>query len=73
MLFNLAIEPQHIAELERQLSLNESVLRYLAVRVEELDPQPSLLMQQKSFDGRRYDDDYDMAPHVPQSQDAVEF
>lgn len=72
VLFNVAIEPQHIAELERQLGLNESILRYLSVRVEEIDPQPSLLMQQKSFDGRRFDDDYDMAP-PSQNNNTAEF
>lgn len=73
VLFNLGIEPQQIAELERQMSLNESILRYLVINIEELDPQPSLLMQQKSFDGRRFDDDYDMPMSNSGQRDEHEF
>ena len=36
-----------IQELERQLSINEDVLRYLTVRVNELDENPSAVMQNR--------------------------
>lgn len=74
VLFNLGINPDQIAELERQMGLNESILRYLVVRIEEIDPQPSLLMQQKSFDNRRFDDDYDSPTHAaPGHQNSLGF
>ena len=37
-----------VAELERQLRLHEDVLRSLTVRVDELDAEPSVMMQAKS-------------------------
>ena len=37
-----------VKEMERQLSINEDVLRYLTVRVDELEEGPSAMMQAKS-------------------------
>jgi small subunit ribosomal protein S6 len=54
-----------IKELERQLSLNEDVLRYLTVRVDELDLELSPVLarrdrdRERDRDGRR---SYDEAP-----------
>lgn len=39
-----------LAELERNISINEDVLRTLTVRVEKMDATPSVMMQQKSGD-----------------------
>jgi small subunit ribosomal protein S6 len=36
-----------VSELERNLRINEDVLRYLTVRVEKLDAQPSAMLQAK--------------------------
>jgi small subunit ribosomal protein S6 len=49
-----------IDELERQERLSDDVIRYLTVRVEELDDQPSIIMQVRSSReerGRRHDGD----------------
>ena len=46
--FNVDAPPAAIRELERNLRLNEDVLRYLTVAVEELDPNPSPMMQARS-------------------------
>ncbi len=43
--FNLNSPSAAVHELERNMRLNEDVLRYLTVRVEELDPEPSVMMQ----------------------------
>ena len=40
--------------MERQMRLNEDVLRYLTLRVDELDGDPSIQAQNKS--NRPYDD-----------------
>ena len=57
VLFNISVKPEAIKEIERQMSLNEDILRYLSIRVEELDNTPSPLMQQKSYkDSTRPDD-----------------
>jgi small subunit ribosomal protein S6 len=61
VLMNVAVKPEGMTEVERQMGINEDVLRYLSVRVEQLDNNPSSLMQQKTFreDQARYDDDFD--------------
>lgn len=41
-----------IAEMERTMRLNEDVIRYLTVRVDALDPNPSAILQSRSRDGR---------------------
>jgi small subunit ribosomal protein S6 len=46
--FNLKAPAAAIEELERQERLSDDVLRYLTVKVEELDAEPSVLMQARS-------------------------
>lgn len=46
--FNIDAPSAAIQEFERNLRLNEDVLRYLTVRVEELDPNPSPVMQSRA-------------------------
>ncbi len=36
-----------IAEMERNMRINEDVMRYLTIKVEALDPEPSSIMQSK--------------------------
>jgi len=69
MLFNLDAPPAAVNELERNMRINEDVLRYLTVRVEELEAGPSVVMQSRSRgedrDRRRgdgYRDREDAAP-----------
>ncbi|MGI9437845.1 MAG: 30S ribosomal protein S6 [Geminicoccaceae bacterium] len=60
---NLKAKGEVITELERQEELSDDVIRYLTVRVDELDEGPSILMQVRSTreersrrdDGRRDD------------------
>lgn len=49
VLLNVACVPDGIQEIERQMSLNEDILRYLSIRVDSLDNNPSPLMQQRSY------------------------
>lgn len=51
-----------VAEMERNMRINEDVIRYLTVRVDELDPNPSAQMSRgregrTRGDGRRFDGD----------------
>lgn len=52
VLFSIDAEPTAVAEFERVMRFNEDVLRYLTVKVKELDPEPSPMMQK----GRDRDD-----------------
>jgi len=47
VLFNLDAPPASIEEMERNMRLNEDVLRYMTVRVEKLREEPSPIMQGK--------------------------
>lgn len=42
-----------IAEMERQMKINEDVLRFMTVRVEEVEEGPSVMMQKRDRDERR--------------------
>ncbi len=46
--FNIDAPSAAVQELERNLRLNEDVLRYLTVRVDELSPDPSPMMQARA-------------------------
>ncbi len=53
-----------VAEMERQMRINEDILRFVTIRVEALDAEPSVMMQKRDRDdrkdrerGRRRDDD----------------
>jgi small subunit ribosomal protein S6 len=49
-LFNLDAPPAVINEIERQERLNEDVLRYLTIRVDELEEGPSAMMRKADRD-----------------------
>lgn len=53
MLLGLDAPPASINEMERQLGLNEDILRFMTVRVEEIDEQPSAVLSRKSDDRER--------------------
>ncbi len=52
-LMNLDAPHEAVAEMERQMRINEDVLRYMTVRVDELEEEPSVQMQKKERDDRR--------------------
>jgi small subunit ribosomal protein S6 len=49
VLMNIAVKSEGIKEVERQMKINEDVLRYLSIRVDALDNAPSALMQNRGF------------------------
>jgi small subunit ribosomal protein S6 len=63
-MLNIDAPPAAVAEMERQMRINEDVLRFLTIRVEELEEAPSAMMQKRDRDerkdrerGRRRDED----------------
>ncbi len=56
-LLNLNSPHAAIAEMERQMSISEDVLRYMTVRVEELEEGPSAMLQKRDREDRRDRDD----------------
>jgi small subunit ribosomal protein S6 len=53
VLFNLDAPAAAVSELERNMRINEDVLRYLTVRVEELEAGPSAVMQNRGRSDER--------------------
>ena len=55
VLMNLDAPPDSVQELERQMRLHEDVIRYMTIRVDELEEGPSVMMQSRSGRGSRGD------------------
>ena len=47
-LLNIDAPPAAVKELERTMSINEDIIRYLTVRVDELEEGPSAIMQRSA-------------------------
>jgi len=47
VLFNIDAPSESVQEMERNIRLNEDVLRYMTIRVDEARPEPSPIMQGK--------------------------
>ena len=48
VMFNIETEAQALLECERIMGLNEDVLRFLNLKIEEVEDGPSIMMQAKS-------------------------
>jgi small subunit ribosomal protein S6 len=53
ILLGLDAPPPAVLEMERQLTLNEDVLRFMTVRIEEISEEPSVILSRKSDDRER--------------------
>ena len=53
MLLGLNAPPASVNEVERQLRLNEDVLRFMTIRVDTLDENPSAILARKSDERER--------------------
>jgi len=53
MLLGLDARPAFVSEVERQLGLNEDVLRFMTLRVDEIEEAPSAILSRKSDDRER--------------------
>ncbi|MGB6174923.1 MAG: 30S ribosomal protein S6 [Methylocella sp.] len=51
-LLNIDAPPAALAEMERQMGINEDVIRFMTVRVEALEQGPSALMRKRDDDDR---------------------
>jgi small subunit ribosomal protein S6 len=47
VLFNIDAPAAAVQEMERQMGLNEDILRSMVIRVDELDAEPSVILQNK--------------------------
>ncbi len=51
-LLNISAPAAAVAEMERQMRINEDILRFMTIRVEELEEGPSAMMQKRDRDDR---------------------
>ena len=54
-LLNIDAPAPAIAEMERQMRINEDILRFMTVRVDELEEGPSAMLQKRDRDDERSD------------------
>src|SRR6201991_1175171 len=54
-LLNIDAPPAAVAEMERQMRINEDILRFMTVRVDELEEGPSAMLQKRDRDDERSD------------------
>jgi len=71
-LFNLDAPAAAINEIERQERLNEDVLRYLTIRVEELEEGPSAMMRKADRDREDRDERGGRRDDRPRRRDDAE-
>jgi len=68
-LLNINAPHVAIAEMERQMNLNEDILRFMTIRVEELETEPSVMMQRRDRDDRKRRDRGDRDDRPRRSDD----
>ncbi|HZH53508.1 MAG TPA: 30S ribosomal protein S6 [Microvirga sp.] len=52
-MFNISAPANAVAEMERQMRINEDILRFMTIRVDELETEPSVMMQKRDRDERK--------------------
>jgi len=53
VMLNIEANGDTVAELERQTAINEDVIRYMTIRVDEHEAGPSVMMRKSDRDNRR--------------------
>lgn len=67
-LLNITADHTAISEMERQMSLNDDILRFMTIRVEEHDVEPSAPLSSKNKDERKrrdYNDNEGSSSNTP--------
>jgi small subunit ribosomal protein S6 len=67
-LLNISADHTAISEMERQMSLNDDILRFMTIRVEEHDVEPSAPLSSKNKDERKrrdYNDNEGSSSNAP--------
>ena len=67
-LLNITADHTAISEMERQMSLNDDILRFMTIRVEEHDAEPSAPLSSKNKDERKrrdYNDNEGSSSNAP--------
>lgn len=76
VLLNIDAPASAVAEVERQMKFNESILRFLTTRVDELEDGPSAVIQSKTREdryskGRRHNNNDDRGDASQEQEEEV--
>jgi small subunit ribosomal protein S6 len=52
-MFNLDAPAAAVAEMERQMRISEDILRFMTIKVDALETEPSVMMQKRDRDERK--------------------
>lgn len=69
ILLNIDAPPAAVQEVERQMGLNEDVIRFLTIKVDELEEGPSAILQKRDDRGERGDRFGDRGDRGPRRRD----
>ncbi|MDB2390263.1 30S ribosomal protein S6 [Alphaproteobacteria bacterium] len=72
VMFNMETDSETLKEYERIMGLNEDVLRFMNIRIEEVEEAPSIMMQAKSERPSRGSRDDDRRDDRHESDDNAE-
>ena len=72
IMFNMETGPEALAEYERVMGLNEDVLRFLNIRIDEVEDGPSIMMQAKTERSSRGQRDHSDADARDDKDDSSE-
>ncbi len=67
-LLNIDAPPPALSEMERQMSINEDIIRFMTIRVEALEQGPSAMMRKRDDDERGRGPRSDRAPKRPREE-----
>ena len=70
VLLNLETDSASLNEFERIMGLNEDILRFMTIRIDEVDEEPSIMMQVKSERGDRRSSANDASSEKANSEEA---
>ena len=69
VMFTMETGPEALRELERVMGLNEDVLRFLNLNIEEVEDGPSIMMQAKTERASRSQRDHSQADVIDETAD----
>ena len=68
-MFTMETGPEALREFERVMGLNEDVLRFLNLNIEEVEDGPSIMMQAKTERASRSQRDHSQADVIDETAD----
>ena len=68
-MINIDSEPSAIFEFERQMRINEDILRFLTIKIDKIDPNPSILNFNRNDSDEKYHGDKEKDKVLPKIEE----